>query len=115
MCVYNMTTKKRLTTANRVFGGRLVNKSNLDFEVEMAKMQKNCFRRCAHFTRAMTAGHAFSDGNKRTAIVAITSEFQKAGIKADKKKLVKTMINLSKTGEGSILKIERKLRRCTKK
>ena len=111
----NKNIAKRLTTANRVFGGRLANKSNLDFEVEMASKQKKHIRKAAHLTRAMTSGHAFSDGNKRTAIVAVTSEFHKAGLKVDKKKLVKAMINLSKTGEGSIIKIERKLRRCTRK
>ena len=107
--------KKRLIDANRVFGGTLVNKSNLDFELEMIKNQDKHLRKAAHITRAMTSGHAFSDGNKRTAIVGVTSEFYNADLKADKKKLVKTMINLSKTGEGSIIKIERKLRRCTRK
>lgn len=107
--------KKRLIDANRVFGGKLINKSNLDFEIEMAKRQKRHLKKAAHITRAMTSGHSFSDGNKRTAIVAVTSEFYNAGLKADKKKLVKAMINLAKTGEGSIPKIERKLRRCTRK
>ena len=110
-----MTIKKRLITTNRVFGGTLINKNNLDFEVEMAKRQKKKFRKIAHLVRAMTSGHAFSDGNKRTSIIVVTSEFQKVGLKVDKRKLIKTIINLSKTGEGSILKIERKLKKCMRK
>ncbi len=107
--------KKKLVDANRVFGGRIINESNLDFETEMASVQKKPFKRASHLTRAMTSGHSFSDGNKRTAIVAVTSEMHDLGFKADKKKLVRVMIKLSKTGEGNLKKIERNLRRCMKK
>ena len=107
--------RKRLVRANRVFGGTVVNKGNLDFETDMASRQKKPFKRMAHLTRAMTSGHSFSDGNKRTAIIATASELNSAGYKADKKKLVRTMINLSATAEGDLKKIERKLRRCTRR
>ncbi|KKL27804.1 hypothetical protein LCGC14_2381430, partial [marine sediment metagenome] len=104
-----------LVNANRIFGGNIINESNLDFEIDSASKQKKLFRKAAHLTRAMTSGHAFSDGNKRTAIVAVTSELGSKGLKFDKKKIVKTMINLSKSAEGDLNKIERKLRRCTRK
>ncbi len=107
--------KKRIISANRVFGGNIINKSNLDFEVDKASSQKKPFVRMSHLTRAMTSGHAFSDGNKRTAIVAVTSEMYDMGFKADKRKLVRTMIKLSKTAEGDLKKIERSIRRCTRK
>lgn len=107
--------KRRLINANICFGGRLVNKSNLDFEVDAASRKKKAFQKAAQLTRAMTAGHSFSDGNKRTAIVAATSLMHDAGFKADKRKLVKTMIRLSRTGEGNLKKIERSLKRCTRK
>jgi len=107
--------KKKLIDTNLVFGGRLVNKGNLDFEVDRAISQKKPFRKISHLTRAMTSGHSFSDGNKRTAIIATTSEFSSLGLKVDKKKLVRTIIRLSKTGEGDLKKIERSLRRCTRK
>jgi len=107
--------KKRLVDVNRVFGGRIINEGNLDFETEMASIQKQPFKRASHLTRAMTSGHSFSDGNKRTAIVAVTSEMRDAGFKVDKKKLVRIMIKLSKIGEGNLKKIESNLRRCMKK
>ena len=107
--------KKKLIAANRVFGGYPNPTGNLDFEADMASTSKRPFRKAAHLTRAMTSGHAFLDGNKRTAIVATTSELSSAGFKADKKKLVRAMIDLSKTAEGDLNKIERKLRRCTRK
>lgn len=113
--VTNKQLRKKLIDANKVFGGSLANKSNLDFEVDMASKQKKPFRKAAHLTRAMTSGHSFTDGNKRTAIIAVTSEFADAGLKVDKKKIVRTMIKLSKTSEGDLNKIERRLRKCTRK
>ena len=107
--------KRRLINANIVFGGRVINKSNLVFEVDAAFRKKKAFQKAAQLTRAMTAGHSFSDGNKRTAIVATTSLMHDAGFKADKKKLVKAIIRLSRSGEGNLKKIERSLKRCTKK
>jgi len=107
--------KRRLINANIVFGGRVINKSNLDFEVDAAFRKKKAFQKAAQLTRAMTAGHSFSDGNKRTAIVATTLLMHDAGFKADKKKLVKAIIRLSRSGEGNLKKIERSLKRCTKK
>ena len=107
--------KRRLINANIVFGGRVINKSNLDFEVDAASRKKKAFQKAAQLTRAMTAGHSFSDGNKRTAIVATTLLMHDAGFKADKKKLVKAIIRLSRSGEGNLKKIERSLKRCTKK
>jgi len=107
--------KKGLVNANRVFGGRLVNKGDFDFEMDMASRQKKPFKKISHITRAMVSSHAFSDGNKRTAITAIATELRSAGFKADRKKLVKAMIKMSKDGEGNLTKIEKRLRRCTKK
>ena len=107
--------KKKLISANRVFGGTLINKGNLDFELDIVSKEKKSFKRISHLTRAMTSGHSFSDGNKRTAMVAITSEMHDVGFKADKRKLVRTMIKLSKTAEGDLKIIERSLRRCTRK
>ena len=107
--------RRRLVNANRVFGGSISNKNSLDFGIEMANRKTKPFDRMSEITRAMTSGHAFSDGNKRTAIVAVTSDLSDLGYRADKKKLVKTMIGLSKSGEGDLKKINRKLRRCTRK
>ena len=107
--------RNKLIDINRVFGGYPVNLGNLDFEVDMATRTKKPFRKAAHLTRAMTAGHSFSDGNKRTAIVATTSELRKAGYKADKRKLVRSMRDLARMQETDLTKIEKRIRRCTRK
>ncbi len=107
--------KKRLINTNSVFGGRLVNKGDFDFEMDMASRQKKPFKRISHITRAMVSSHAFSDGNKRTAVTAVASELRDAGFKLDRKKLVKAMIKMSRDGEGNLTKIEKRLRRCTRK
>ncbi len=109
------TLKRKLIDANRVFGGSLVNKGDFDFEIDMASRQKKPFRKMAHITRSMVSSHAFSDGNKRTATVAAASELRDAGFKADKRKLVRAMIKMSRDAEGDLTKIEKKLRRCTRK
>jgi len=107
--------KKRLIDANRIFGGRLVQKGDFDFEIDMASRQKKPFRRMAYINRAMFSSHCFSDGNKRTAMIATTAELNKAGFRADKRKLTKAMIKMSRDGEGNLTKIEKRLRRCTRK
>ena len=107
--------KRILINTNRVFGGRLVNKGDFDFEIDMASKQKKPFKKISHITKAMVSSHSFSDGNKRTAVAAISSELRDAGFNADKKKLVKAIIKMSKDGEGNLTKIEKRLRRCTKK
>ncbi len=81
----------------------------------MASRQKKPFKRMSHVTRAMVSSYSFSDGNKRTAVTAVTSELKDAGFKADRRKLVKAMIKMSRDGEGNLTKIEKRLRRCTRK
>ncbi len=104
-----------MVDANRIFGGNLVNKGDFDFEIDMASRQKRPFRKMAHINRAMFSSHCFSDGNKRTAMIATTSELNKVGFKADKRKLVKAMIKMSKDSESDLNKIEKRIRRCTRK
>lgn len=107
--------KKGLVNANKVFGGHLVNRGDFDYEMDMASRQDKTFKKIAHITRAMVSGHSFSDGNKRTAITAVASELRSAGYKLDRKKLVKAMIRMSRDGEGDLTKIEKILRRCTRR
>lgn len=107
--------KRKLINTNRVFGGKLVNKGDFDFEMDMAARQKKPLKRISHIVRAMVSSHSFSDGNKRTAVTAVASELRDSGFKADRKKLVKTMIKMSRDGEGNLTKIEKRLRRCMKK
>lgn len=91
------------------------NISSLEHAVDRAENEKNIYRRLAFLTRAMTADHAFWDGNKRTAITIITTEFSLNNINVDKRKLVRTIVALADSGEGNVNIIERRLRKCSKK
>lgn len=104
-----------LVNVNKAFGGHLSKPGNLDFEIDMALRKRKPVPRAAQLTRAMTASHSFSDGNKRTATYATMTEFNRAKLKTDPRKLIRTIVKLSKTRESDLKKIERKLRRCTKK
>jgi len=65
----------------------LLIKEIFDFEIDMASKQKKPFKKISHITRAMVSSHSFSDGNKRTAVAAISSELRDAGFNADKRSL----------------------------
>lgn len=107
--------KDKIIRANRVFRGNIHNPSNLDFEIDMANKNNNIYKSLAHTTRAMTSGHAFSDGNKRTAGVVIKSELAEKGIKLDNKKLAKSIVNITKSNEIDLNIIERRIRKAIKK
>ena len=111
MCIKMKINKNKIIRTNKVFGGSLYNPSNLDFEIEMANKQKNVYRGLAYITRAMTSGHSFSDGNKRTALVVVKSELADRGINVNQKKLAKSMVRLADKNESRINIIERRIRR----
>lgn len=110
-----MINKEKLIKANKILGGRVHNMSNLDFDVDQANHQKNIFKRLATASRSMIAGHAFSDANKRTALVMIKSELADHGIRCDQRKLAKSLVGLAKTNEGNINIIERRIRKACQK
>lgn len=107
--------KESIIKTNEKFGGKLIRKNSLDYAVERANEEKNFYRKLAYLTRSMTSDHSFLDGNKRTAITIILSEFEEQEIRVNKIMLEKTILNLAKTGEGNIQIIERRLRRCSRK
>lgn len=111
-----MIKKQDIIRVNKTFGERVVNPSSLDFDIEMANKQKNVFKKVAYATRPMTSSHAFSNANKRTALVVVKRELADEGIKCDQRKLARALVRLSKTGEGRINVIERRIRKaCYKK
>lgn len=108
-------SREQIIRTNAVYGGKLRHSDSLDYAVEKANEEKNFYRKLAYLVRSMTSDHSFVDGNKRTAITIVLSEFEEEGIKVNERMVTNTIINLSKTGEGNINKIERKLRRCSRK
>jgi death-on-curing family protein len=108
-------TKEQIIRTNAVFGGKLRISNQLGYAVERANKEKNFYRKLAYLVRAMTSDHSFIDGNKRTSLVLVLTEFAENGIKVDENRLRKTIVYLAKTGEGNINIIERRLRKCSKK
>ena len=110
-----MINKENIIKTNNLFGGKIHNKSNLDYEIDVANKQKNIFRSLAHIVRGMTTSHSFTDGNKRTALVVVKSELADIGIRCDQRKLAKSLVKLAKNREGRINIIERRLRKSCQK
>ena len=109
-------SKKRLIALNKRFGGSVINKSNLDFAVDSANMEKNIFKSNAKLLRGIVSGHPFLDGNKRTTLDTITKRFSNENIKCNKKAMTKGIVNIAKKNIVDVNKIEKRLRKwCSKK
>jgi len=108
-------TRKQIVRTNSVYGGTPIIGDSLDYAIEKANEEKRFYKKLSYLVRSMTSDHNFTDGNKRTAITIVLTEFQEEGIKVDEMMLRNRIVNLAKTGEGDLNKIERKLRRCSRK
>jgi death-on-curing family protein len=108
-------SREQILKTNAVYGGTIKKGDSLDYAIEKANNENNFYRKLAYLVRSMTSDHSFIDGNKRTAITIVLTEFEEEEIKVDENKLQRTIVNLAKTGEGNINIIERRLRKCSKK
>jgi prophage maintenance system killer protein len=106
---------KNIINQNKKFGGSLLNKGNLEFDIDMANKQRDIYRSNAHVARAMTSGHSFLDGNKRTAAEILVRRFGDEGIKVNREKISKGMVELAKENVSNINDIEKRLKKWTKK
>lgn len=108
-------TKEQIVRTNAVYGGRPYPHNSLSYAIEKSNEEKRFYKKLAYLVRSMTSDHNFTDGNKRTAITIVLTEFKEEGIKVNEMMLRSTIVNLAKTGEGDLNKIERRLRRCSRK
>jgi death-on-curing family protein len=106
---------KSIIRQNRKFGGSLLNKSNLEYDIEKANKEKNIYKSNAYIVRAMVSGHSFLDGNKRTASEILIRRSAKEGIKFNREKLSNGMVNIAKNNISNINKIENMIRKWKKK
>jgi prophage maintenance system killer protein len=106
---------KNIIRQNRKFGGSLLNKSNLEYDIEKANKEKNIYRSNAYVVRAMASGHSFLDGNKRTAAEILVRRSGKEGIKFDSKKVSKGMVDIAKKNISNINEIEKQIKKWKKK
>lgn len=111
-----MVSSKQIIKINKKHGGTLINKNNLDYAVERANKEKNIYKSNAYLLRGIVVSHPFLDGNKSSATEIVLKRFKEEKIKCNEKMFSKGIINLAKTNETSINKIQRRLMRwCTKK
>ena len=112
MCIFMELNEKAITELNKKYGGTLLNKSNLQFDLEQAKQERrNIYRSNAYILRGIVSGHSFSDGCKSTAIKVITDRFAKERIGCDKTKLANGVLRIAKGEITDVNKIERGLRK----
>jgi prophage maintenance system killer protein len=100
---------------NKIYGGSLLNKSNLEFDLEQANNEKNIFKSNAYLIRGIVTGHSFLDGCKSTALHITIERFEKNNIKCDEKKFARGLVNIAKNKVSDINKIEKALRKWCKK
>ncbi|MBI2043440.1 Fic family protein [Candidatus Pacearchaeota archaeon] len=105
---------KKIVNKNKKFGGSLINKSNLEYCVEMANKEKNIYKSNAYLVRGIIVNHPFLDENKRTAVDLIVRRFEKHGIKCDERGLVKGLTNVAKENLNDVNKISNRLRKWCK-
>jgi len=96
---------------NKKHGGCLLNKSNLEFDIERANEEKNIWRSNAYLVRGIVSGHCFLDGCKSTAMEVITDRFAEHKIGCDKSKLVRGILKIARGEIQDINKIEKGLRK----
>ena len=105
-------TKEEIIGINRELGGNLVADGSIDYALHAGE-GKSIYWRIALLWRAILVDHPFSDVNKRTALNATTLLLKRRGIGLNdeaKERLVKEILDVSKTNMTSTRKIERRVR-----
>ncbi len=106
--------KKEIIKINKELGGNLRSGSSLDFACDIKT--KNIYKKNACLIRAIAVDHPFTDFNKSTATITALRSFNRHGVKCNEEKLTRGILNIAKTNESDLNKIERGLRKwCPKK
>ncbi len=96
-----------LARVNKRFsGGKVINKSSLEFAEAALRRTKNWQEQAAYIMRAIVVDHTFEDGNKRTAAAYLSGLLETLKIPYDPFKIDKIVLTLAK-GTKSIDKIRR--------
>lgn len=105
-------SKDHIKAINERYGGSL----RTDAEIETALSagrDRHVYRKIAALWRAILVGHPFTDGNKRTALMAALVIFDKCGVKISrprKESLVKEITKIARENITDISRIERLVR-----
>jgi prophage maintenance system killer protein len=105
--------KNKIIRANAAFGEKVKSESSLDHASERATYEKSRFKKLALLVRAIVVDHTFTDANKRTALVTISSELSE-DYKINRKRLVIVLRNIAERNINDLDQISRRIRKCTK-
>ena len=106
---YTYINKKDIIRINQDVGekGSFSNESSLDFALSIIKQKKSWLYELSYLIRSLLVDHAFEDGNKRTALIILTTYLKDRKLEYDKDKVLKIFWNISKKNITDINKISR--------
>ena len=101
--------KKDIIGINQEVGesGNFSNESSLDFALSIIKHRKSWLYELSYLVRSLLVDHAFEDGNKRTAMIIVTTYLKEKKLECDKDRITKVFWNISKKNITDINKIMR--------
>ncbi len=107
-----IVSKEQIKLINEKYGGSLRSDAEIETALDLGK-GKCVFRKIAYLWRAILVGHPFTDGNKRTALMAAMTILEACGIKAEreaKENLVSEIRKVAKENITDVGRIERLVR-----
>ena len=101
--------KKDLVRINQEIGesGNFHNENTLDFALSIIKQKKSWLFELSYLIRSLLVDHVFEDGNKRTAMILLTTYLEDKKVEYDKDRVIKVFWNISKKNITDINKIMR--------
>ncbi|MBW2984552.1 Fic family protein [Candidatus Woesearchaeota archaeon] len=93
-----------ITINKRFASGKIVNKRGLD--LALSSPEKGWMDQVASLVKALVVGHAFEDGNKRTAAVIIAAYYTEFEISFDTREIYKIMVEIESKGIDDTDKIK---------
>jgi prophage maintenance system killer protein len=104
--------KEQIRAINEKYGGSLRTDAEIETALDLGK-GKCVYRKIAYLWRAILVGHPFTDGNKRTALIAALAILEKCRIGLDeegKERMVAEITKIAKENLTDVNKIERLVR-----
>ncbi|MBM3303468.1 MAG: hypothetical protein FJY76_00065 [Candidatus Aenigmarchaeota archaeon] len=102
-----MIALKEIRDINKEYGGSPLNEAEMQTAIDMGK---TAYKLIAYLWRAMLAGHAYSDANKRTTYVVTRTILERNGMAIDdecKIRMEKQMLKVASRPITDVKRIER--------
>jgi len=104
-------SKEDLIRVNKGFEGQPRNESSLDFALQQQENKRlGKYKKLAYLWRAILVDHAFSDGNKRTAMFVAFAFAEEHNKIADRELLIHHTQSIASKNITDLRQIERRLK-----